>query len=65
MASFLDEKTISQLAEEYDRIDLAGILTELVNWKSGLSRHWAEDITAENIDTFIGMLIDHSYKGDS
>lgn len=61
----LDRETINQLAEEYDRIDLAGILTELINWKSDLSRHWAEDITRENIDVFIGMLIDHIYKAEA
>lgn len=59
MASSLE---ISQLAEEYNKTDLAGILIELINWKNGLSRHWADEIVAETIDTFIDMLIDHSYK---
>lgn len=61
MASILERDTIRQLADEYNSIDLAGLLTELKDWKAQLSRHWSEQVTEENIDTFVDLLLEYVY----
>lgn len=53
---------VDQLAAEYENADIAGILTEIEDWKNSLSGGWDDDIVLSTLETVEDIIIDNLYK---
>lgn len=60
MGKYID---VDQLAAEYENADVAGILTEIEDWKNSLSGGWDDDIVLSTLETVEDIIIDNLYKG--
>ena len=53
---------IQQLATEYEKVDIEGLLTEIENWKSELEDKWQDSIILDTLETVEDIIIDNLYK---